>query len=515
MIVDVSFKELQKLLKAKASLEQVMEALAMFGTPVDDVQGDNLRVEVEPNRVDMLSAEGIARSLNGFLGAEVGYPQWKLVPGKLEVEREGSEIRPNVSFSSVLGTKLTEAALQGLMQMQEKLHLTVGRDRRKFSIGLYDLSKLASPITFKDMPLDDILFRPLGENSDMTGREALQKTEKGKRYAHLVGKDKAPVLVDGKGRILSMAPIINADFCRVTTKTTDFFIDSTGTQEGTDSMVAIVASALAERGGSIGVTMPGPSFLPERLRVTGKFVRDYLGRKIKKRTMRRCLEEMRYGYDGRVLIPPYRTDIFSRIDIAEDIAIAHGYGEFEGELLPAQTPGEPLAWREREAHVRRLMVGLGFLELKTFMLTSPDLLQLSGRYRLTVKDSKSREYSALRQSLLPGMFQVLQLNKDADYPQRVFETGTVFMPVEGRRLAGLVAHNGAGFSEIKGVVDRLVSSMGWQADWEGDEHPFFMPGRTAACDLGHYGEVRPRIAEKVGLPVAGFELNLDRAFSPD
>ena len=73
MIVEVPFKELQRLLKAKASLEQVSDALAMFGTPIDDLQGDLLRVEVEPNRVDMLSPEGIARSLNGFLEAETGY----------------------------------------------------------------------------------------------------------------------------------------------------------------------------------------------------------------------------------------------------------------------------------------------------------------------------------------------------------------------------------------------------------------------------------------------------------
>ena len=93
MIIEVPYKELAKLLKAKISVEKIRGTLDMFGTPVDDFDKDNLRIEVNPNRMDMLSPEGIARSLNGFLGAEIGYPVWSLVPSKLELAVQKSKIR--------------------------------------------------------------------------------------------------------------------------------------------------------------------------------------------------------------------------------------------------------------------------------------------------------------------------------------------------------------------------------------------------------------------------------------
>ena len=84
MIVEIEYSELSKLLKAKVSIEKVIEALDSFGTPVDEVLGNSLRIEVNPNRVDMLSPEGIARSLNGFLDAELSYPVWGLIPSEIE-----------------------------------------------------------------------------------------------------------------------------------------------------------------------------------------------------------------------------------------------------------------------------------------------------------------------------------------------------------------------------------------------------------------------------------------------
>jgi phenylalanyl-tRNA synthetase beta chain len=509
VIIEVSFKELSSLLKTEAPLEDVVEALDMMGTPVEDSDGDTLRVEVNPNRIDMLSAEGLARSLNGFLGAETGYPQWKIVPGKLDADVAGSGLRPFISFSTALGAKLTERALKGLMDMQEKLHETVGRDRRKFSIGVYDLSKVRSPITYKELPLNEIEFRPLGESSSMTGKEVLKATDKGKKYAHLVG-EKAPVIMDGSDRILSMAPIINADFCRVTPGTTDFLIDSTGTAEGTDAMVAIMATALAERGASLGVVLPGPSYLPRRQEVDFGYLSRVTGLDVTGKTIAPLLGKMRYGFDGDVLVPPYRTDVFGQIDVAEDLAIAHGYGRFGGELPPSRSPGQPLESSELESRVRELFTGFGFLELKTFMLTSPDILSRYGEPALVAENSKSREYSALRQSLLPGMFDVLLANKNAVYPQRVFELGTVFTPGEGRRLAGLVVHNAASFSEIKAIIDRFASVFSLDPTWSSGGHPFFMEGRTAVSDLGAYGEVAPRISSELGVPAAGFELNLER-----
>ncbi len=504
MIVTFPLDELKSLLRKELAPEDIARAFDMLGAPVESHSGESIEVEVFPNRVDLLSPEGAARALRGILGIETGYPVWDIVPGKLETRIEKTS-RPFVSFSAVLGAEISETSLAMLMQMQEKLHLTVGRDRKKYSIGVYDFDHLKSPISYKELPLKDIVFVPLGGRKEMNGREILKKTEKGRKYAHLVGET-APVLVDGAGRIISMAPIINAEFCKVTPETRNFFIDSTGTAEGTDAMVALIATSLAERGGKLGVVVPGPSYLPRRMKVSRQYIRKRIGTRISDREIVESLEKMRLGYDGDVLIPPYRIDVFSPLDVAEDAAIGYGHEKFSGELLPSYHSGKAHPSRLLEDKARQVMVGLGFLEAKTFLLTSPELLSLAEEPKEVVNNPKSKEYSALRPSLLPGLYNLLMANKHAEYPQRVFEVGTVFTPEEELRLAGLVAHPEASFSEVKGIVDRVLSLFGKSSKWEAGEHRFFIPGRTALSPFGVYGEVSLELAEKLGLGSRSYEL---------
>ncbi len=509
MIVEIPYKELASLLKVKASLEQIVKALDMFGTPVDEFDKDILRVEVFPNRVDMLSPEGIARSLDGFLGHSVGYPLWNLMPSGIETVVGKSKTRPFISFSSVQDVPFTEVALKSLMQLQEKLHVSIGRNRRKYSIGVYDTDKIGKQVTYKEMPLKEIEFKPIGEKSEMTGYEILESTEKGMDFAHLLG-DTAPVLMDEKNRIMAMAPITGADYCKVTKDTKNFFVDSTGTEKGTDSVVTLITTSLVQRGGSLGIVVPGPTYLPRRMKLDQSYLNKITGLNLTKTKLQNALLKMRFGFDGDILIPSYRFDIFNKIDIAEDIAIAHGYTKFKGELPPSYSPGESLKVRELEQEIRKIMTGMKFIELKTYMLTSPSLLSMAGSPTLEVTNPKSSEYSTLRQSLLPGLFDVLSINTNAQYPHNVFELGHIFTPDEKLKLSGIIAHTDANFAEIKAVVDRLVKMFSIKAKWELGNHPFFMEGRTALSEFGVYGEVSPAISEKFGVPLAAFELNLER-----
>ena len=507
MIVEVNPGYLMKLLKGRVSLEEVMEALDMFGTPVDEIKEDVLRIEVSPNRLDMLSTEGIARTLNGLFGFEKGLPVWGFTSHTVEVNVVGSLIRPFVSFSTVFDVKLEDEMIKSVMQMQEKLHVSAGRNRRRYSIGLYDLDKIKPPVKYLELPLEEISFVPLGEEEEMNGREILEKTEKGRAYGHLVGKKKAPVLMDSKGRIMSMAPVINAEWCKITEKTRNIFIDSTGTAPGTDTMVALIATSLAERGGKIGVILPGPSYLPIRMRMDMEEIRRIVGIPLQEAEIVEALEKMRYGVEGTdVLIPAYRADVIGMRDIAEDVAIGYGYEKIPFEIPPSPLFGEPLKESQVENEYRKLMLGFGFTEVKTFTLTSEELLKLAGEPKIRVQNPKTMEATTLRQSILPNLLELLEKNKKAEYPQRIFEIGFVFLPEQKTALAGAVAHKEASFAEIKGIVDTLLEIMGRKVEWKSGKHRFFMEGRTAISKIGVYGEVKPELAARVGMPIAAFEI---------
>ena len=138
------------------------------------------------------------------------------------------------------------------MKLQENLHWGVGRDRKLASIGVYDLATITGPITYRTMDPDKEPFVPLGmPGKKMTGRQILESHPKGMAYAELLADHKRyPVLVDSKGLVLSMPPIINSDETKVKKGTTRVFIDVTGISQAavTKSLDTLVCS-LVEIGG--------------------------------------------------------------------------------------------------------------------------------------------------------------------------------------------------------------------------------------------------------------------------
>ena len=67
-ILTLSKKELEN--KIGKLDEKLKNKIDMFGTPIDNEDGDNISIEVFPNRPDLLSLQGFARSFSAFLGKD-------------------------------------------------------------------------------------------------------------------------------------------------------------------------------------------------------------------------------------------------------------------------------------------------------------------------------------------------------------------------------------------------------------------------------------------------------------
>ena len=125
-------------------------------------------MEVFPNRPDMLSEEGFARALASFLGIRHGLTKYKIHKSKYEshLEKEAIKIRPYVGNAVVKGIKMNDYTIKSLMNMQEKLHGTQCRDRKKASIGVYDLDKIKFPLDY--IAVDkSFSFKPLFSNKEI------------------------------------------------------------------------------------------------------------------------------------------------------------------------------------------------------------------------------------------------------------------------------------------------------------------------------------------------------------
>ena len=181
--------------------EKMKDRIAMLGTPIEKIDANEIQIEVFPNRPDLLSYQGFKRAFLPFLGRVTGLKNYKINKPeknyKIIVDSSLKNVRPYTACAIVKKLKLDNNKIKELIEIQEKLHVTVGRKRKKVAIGIYPLEKIKLPITFKALEPDKIKFVPLESNREMSGLEILQRHPAGKEYAHLLaGKEKFPIFID-------------------------------------------------------------------------------------------------------------------------------------------------------------------------------------------------------------------------------------------------------------------------------------------------------------------------------
>lgn len=267
--------------------------------------------------------------------------------------------------------------------------------------------------------------------------------------------------------------------------------------------------------------MRKPDLSGSSMSLSLEYVNKVLGVTLEAEQAAGLLERMRYAVDVEgdtlsVKVPAYRTDVLHPIDLAEDVAIAYGYMNFKAEIPKAHAVGaldsEEVFWDG----VSELMVGLGFREVMSLVLTSRrELFEKMEKGEEPVVEAVkavSSEQSVARSWLLPSLLGVLEKNRNREYPQRIYEVGDV-LDADGTRqkkVAAAIAHAKTNYSEIRSVVGGLLSCLDLETPQESFAHPSFIEGRCCAADVGFYGELSPKVLSNFGLevPVTAFELSL-------
>ena len=548
--ISVSKKDLLELVgKRDLSDEELAEALEMVKAEVKAFGLDEITLEVTTDRADMFSAEGIARSLKGFLEVELGAPNYPIRGADedfvVKVDESVKGVRPFVACAAVLGCTLGEEGLRQLIQLQEVLHKTHGRNRKKFAIGLHDFDVVKAPIVYTAKHLDEFCFTPLEGDREMSGLEIVEKHPKGVEYGWIIrDKGLAPLLIDANNNILSMPPIINSDLTKVSTKTKNLLIDVTGTDlKAVEDALAILVANLAERGGEIvkfevrdgsGVKRVEPKTNCKVMRVSYDRIVEITGIKVPLSEVVRCLMKSRLDVIARgesldVIVPFYRVDVMDDVDIAEDLAIGYGYNRIVPEVPTVTTQGRELELVSFSRLCRELMIGYGFQEVLNYMFTSDKKLDDACMYERRVRVAKpvSSDYTCLRTSLIPPLLDFLSENTHVEYPQKVFEVGDVVLvdeslderSLQDKRLAALYADYKASYEDVQAVLYSLLRILNVRFEVKRDSRGLMIEGRCASVlvdgeVIGFIGEVKPEVLLKFGLqtPVAAFEISLSRLY---
>jgi phenylalanyl-tRNA synthetase beta chain len=485
-----------------------------------------LEVEVTAERPDLLSAEGLARVFNSYTGqAQYAFNTLGDSGLRIIVRSDVQILRPYIGGLVVEKITLDELSLESIIQFQDKVSQTFGRQRKKIAIGLYDLAKIEGNIEYTSENLDTLSFVPLRGTEVLTARQIMTQHPTGIMYADaLPNSENVPVLRDAQGKVLSMPPIINSDEVgNITPSVRGLFVDVTGTsQKAVLEILNIIACNFLNIGAQVKTVTTEyleeccvtPDLRPRKFPYSSGVLNRLLGSQFTDTEIRQHLSKMDLNEENKnvVLIPPYRTDILSEVDIAGDLLVSVGLNNLKPDLPNLRIrKGNSDPLKDITVEIGSTAQRMGLIEVKSFILTDPDQLSLFSSNYVQTGNAKSRTYSAARLSLQPGLLQILSQNITAPKPLNIYETGEVLSilneeSVQETIFIGFASlDTKASFTLAKSYIQTLLKSLKVPYTLSECDEERYIPGRAAyvlvdGCIAGHFGEIHPRILNYFSFP---------------
>ena len=452
------------------------------------------------------------------------------------ITEEVLKLRPFALAFIARGRKIG-ANLDHLIEYQERLHSTIGKDRKKVSIGIHDLSSISPPFTFDSAKSRKTRFTTYDDLVTGTAEEIIEKHPKVAEYSHLIlGGEKVRLLTVSEGDVLSLPPVINGVKSKVTENTSDFFIDITGTDFNS---VRNALYLLSYEMSYLGYIISYPDF-SSNVNPDMEKAMKYDGRKIslarnevekilgfgasddevilQLRKMGYMAEVSSSGFD--VYVPGNRIDVMGQVDVIEDIAKGLDFSVFPEKELNLPMAGIPDSMSESLQIMKDILIGAGIQEVRSFVVTSASMYSHSSyRGGVELLNPKSLDFSVVRDRLYLNLLEFLRINQRRPLPQKIFEIGSVVE--DGRQLEKLcvmIHGSKASYSMAKQVIDYFALRMGGgSVRVEDEKQEGIIPGRGGSIFLGSkkagiIGEIDPELITESDLknPVAFFEISLEK-----
>ncbi len=331
-----------------------------------------------------------------------------------------------------------------------------------------------------------------------------------------------------------------------------------------------VAELLTTYGGGIvtpGVTVVGSPPVPPSIELAGALPGQVAGLTIDPDRVVECLRAIGCEVTGAdplsVTPPPWRPDLRDPYDLVEEVVRVVGYDQVPS-VLPTPPAGRGLTREQRlRRRIGRTLAGEGCVEVLSFPFVGDDTFEALGltdddvlRHAVRLSNPLSAEKPFYTTTLLPGLLDAAARNLGRGASGvALFETGTVAFPVDrgpapvygvdwrpseaelGKLfdaiplqplfLAAVLsgerepsgwwgAGRSADWSDAVEVVRAVAAALAVEIRVEAAERMPWHPSRCARVligdqEIGHAGELHPRVCTRFGLPrgTAGLEIDLD------
>ncbi|CAF3681758.1 unnamed protein product [Adineta steineri] len=540
--------------------------------PIPESKGKDVeyKIDIPANRYDMLCLEGISRALKIFLQKDE-LPKFHLStfnenqkPIRMKILPNTQRIRPIVVCAVLRNVTFNPESYNSFIELQDKLHQNLCRNRTLVAIGTHDLDTIQPPFIYDAQPPKQIKFRSLKQQNEMQADEMLDFYSKDshlKRYVSIIqDSDVYPVIYDSNNVVLSLPPIINGDHSKMSVNTKNIFIECTAVDLHKANVVLNIMLTMFAQYCSKpfeiepveveqvdGTVILYPNLNDRTENVSVKKMNQRIGIQVDVKTAATLLNRMSLRTEIldsdtlRVNIPVTRSDILHFCDIVEDCAIAYGFNNINKTVPKTSCIGNQFELNRVSDLIRHSVAESGFTEALTFTLCScADVAEKFGKNienipAVHIANPKTQDFQIGRTSLLPGLLKTIANNQGTALPIQLFEVSDVILKDSTReigsrnerRLCAVYYNRSPGFEIIHGLLDRIMTLVkisysdtksndrGYYLNNQCEDSAFF-PGRHAEIIVrgekrGTIGVLHPNVIEQFGLklPCSVLELNIE------
>lgn len=524
------------------NINELNDLLFDYGLELDEqIIEDNIKyckIDIPANRYDLLTPNNLINSLKIFLEKEI-FNDLELKEGNINeiiLPFNKNIDRGFVASAVIWNLNLKNKEIfNDFIDYQEILHQNLGRDRKFISIGTHDMDKIKFPISYKQIN-ENMKFIPLKENKEIKVKDLkLMFIEKGDKkmikYCNLMNKN-SHVFIDSRGEILSVPPVINSEYSKLTEDTKNIFIEITGTDE------LRVQSALkyilyAFRGEKITTIPIGNEIIKLNnylFKIPLKRIQLELGINISREDCKKNLEKMMHSVkiENDILnisVPDIRDDILHEVDIFEDISIPFGFNNFENKLPNFFSIGGEIKRNKIADKIRNEIALCGFSESLNLNLIGEEEHNLFQKPIAFTANPSSIECQVLRSTLLPGLIKCIVNNQHFPFPYKIFEVGDITQIesndigfINKKYVSAIIGDQIDKFEEIQGLCSHLLSKLGiLKYNYKEIEDNKYLKGRGGKIivneeEIGSFGIINPKILNyyKLNIICSVFEFNLEK-----
>ena len=481
----IVYEDLLRFLKKKPSVEDLSNKLFQLGHE-HKIDGNIFDIEFTPNRGDCLSLLGLARDLNYFYDS-IDFPEifsGEMKDLDLSFKNNSSKSCPTIYFLKIEIEDIPNKYLDYAESYFSNLKINKNNffadltNYLSYEIGqpmhAYDFSALGRDVVFEEKECNEEFSTLLDQKINLTGKNCVFTSQN--KIINLAGVIGGKSTACKKNTKLALIECANFSPESIIGKSLKYNVNSDAAykfERGIDPCIQENALRRLIRVIEEHTHIKDVSFIKyESLKFEERAIRtDYkeinkiLGSDISNSSFEKKLKKLKFQCGPSIKVPAHRNDIFSKNDIAEEIARLIGYDNIKDEAINIEKTNVDTF--DKYFFLRNLLVKNGFNEVINYPFIG-NVREDSISIDNPIDSNKGFMRTRIRESLIDNLLYNERRQKDSI---KLFEFSDIYTSNSTKKKIGIIASGRCGYNheEFSKQIDKsYLECIFDNTDIEGD-----------------------------------------------